>query len=83
MRVQPVTLVYEAPKGADARVYGWWGDMEFGSHLVAVLGMARQGRVRVICHAPLAAGDFADRKALAAACERAVRAGMPEGRRGV
>ncbi len=81
--VQPVTLVYEAPEGADARAYGWWGDMDFGSHLATVLGMARQGRVRVICHAPLAAGDFEGRKALAAACERAVRAGLPEDRRGV
>lgn len=80
-RVQPVTLIYEAPDGADARLYGWWGDMEFGDHLIAVLGMPRQGRVRVICHAalPLEGG----RKALAVACERAVRAGLPEERRGV
>lgn len=80
-RVQPVTLVYEAPTGADPRAYGWWGDMEFGDHLLAVLGMPRQGRVRVICHAalPLDGG----RKALAVACERAVRAGMPEDRRGM
>ena len=82
VQVQPVTLVYAAPEGADARVYGYWGEMTLGPHLLAVLGMPRQGRVRVVCHAPLTAGDFAGRKALAAACERAVRAGMPEGRRG-
>jgi 1-acyl-sn-glycerol-3-phosphate acyltransferase len=80
-RVQPVTLVWDAPEGADPRVYGWWGDMEFGSHLIAILGMPRQGRVRVICHAPVPLG--ADRKALAATCEAAVRAGLPEARRGL
>jgi len=76
-RVQPVTLVYEAPPGTDPRFYGWWGDMEFGAHLLQVLGAPRQGRVRVICHAPLGVADFPDRKALALACERAVRAGLP------
>ncbi|MBE0455144.1 lysophospholipid acyltransferase family protein [Roseovarius autotrophicus] len=76
VRVQPVTLLYEAPEGQDARFYGWWGDMELGAHLSQVLGARRQGRVRVVCHAPLAVSDFPDRKALALACERAVRAGM-------
>lgn len=80
-RVQPVTLVYEAPEGADVRVYGWWGDMEFGDHLIAVLGMPRQGRVRVIRHAPLPLDG--GRKALAATAEAAVRAGLPEDRRGL
>ncbi|MFB9150710.1 lysophospholipid acyltransferase family protein [Roseovarius ramblicola] len=80
-RVQPVTLVYEAPEGTDPRVYGWWGDMAFASHLLTVLGMPRQGRVRVVCHTPVPLGE--GRKALAAACEAAVRAGMPEDRRGV
>ncbi|MBC7133975.1 MAG: 1-acyl-sn-glycerol-3-phosphate acyltransferase [Roseovarius sp.] len=75
--VQPVTLIYEAPEGADARFYGWWGDMALGPHLAQVLGAPRQGRVRMICHAPLAVTDFPDRKTLAAACERAVRAAMP------
>lgn len=76
VRVQPVTLIYEAPEGQDARFYGWWGDMELGAHLGQVLGAARQGRVRIICHAPLDVAGFPDRKALALACEEAVRAGM-------
>jgi 1-acyl-sn-glycerol-3-phosphate acyltransferase len=73
--VQPVSVTYHAPTGADPRFYGWWGDMSFGSHLLATLAPARQGRVRVTYHAPLDVADFDGRKALAAACEAAVRAG--------
>jgi len=80
-RVQPVSLIWEAPAGADPRFYGWWGDMELGGHLLTVLGAARQGRVRVVCHAPVS--PEGGRKALAATCEAAVRDGMPRDRRGV
>lgn len=73
LSVQPVTVVYHAPRGRDARTYGWWGDMEFGTHLLATLALRRQGRVEVKYHAPLQVSDFADRKALAAAAETAVR----------
>ncbi len=76
--IQPVSLVYRAPEGADPRFYGWWGEMEFGPHLVQVLAAARQGAVRVVWHPPLKVDDFADRKALAAACEDAVRSGMAD-----
>ena len=74
LSVQPVTVAYHAPKGRDARTYGWWGDMEFGTHLLATLALPRHGRVEVIYHAPLRVSDFADRKALAAAAEVVVRA---------
>lgn len=74
MAIQPVTLVYHAPAGADARFYGWWGEMEFGAHLLQVLAQARQGRVEVIFHDPVAVDAFPDRKALAAHCEAVVRA---------
>ncbi|WP_298491740.1 1-acyl-sn-glycerol-3-phosphate acyltransferase [uncultured Maritimibacter sp.] len=73
MRVQPVSVVYRAPKGRDDRFYGWWGDMDLGPHLLAVLGQLRQGRVEIHYHAPVQVADFADRKALAAYCEAAVR----------
>ena len=74
--VQPVTAVYHAPAGAaDARTYGWWGDMSFGSHLLSTLSLPRQGRVEVVYHPALRAVDFADRKTLAAAAEAAVRSG--------
>ncbi|MCR8826575.1 lysophospholipid acyltransferase family protein [Pseudosulfitobacter koreensis] len=73
LKVQPVTVTYHAPDKADARFYGWWGDMEFASHLLSTLAAPRQGRVEVVYHAPLKVSDFADRKALAAAAEETVR----------
>lgn len=77
MWVQPVTVVYRAPRGESPRFYGWWGDMGFGSHLLKTLAVRRQGSVTVIYHTPLRVADFAGRKALAAASEAAVRSGMP------
>ncbi|MEP2642835.1 lysophospholipid acyltransferase family protein [Roseobacter sp.] len=76
LEVQPVTVVYHAPAHADPRVYGWWGDMDFGSHLLATLANTRRGRVQVIYHPPLKVAAFDNRKALAAACEARVREGV-------
>jgi len=76
LSVQPVTVVYSGPGGAEDRFYGWWGDMDFAPHLLQVLGARRQGSVRLIYHAPLKVADFTDRKALAKACEDAVHSGM-------
>ena len=73
--VQPVTVVYHAPHGAERRFYGWWGEMTFGAHLLKTLAPARQGRVQVIYHPPLKVSDFPSRKALAQACEKVVRDG--------
>jgi len=73
LQVQPVTVRYHAPAGEDARFYAWWGEMDFGPHLLRVLAARRQGRVEVTCHPPLAVAGFAGRKPLAAACEAAVR----------
>lgn len=71
VRVQPVTVVYHAPEDRDPRLYGWWGDMDFGAHLIRTLAAPRHGRVDVVFHAPLPVSD--DRKTLAAAAEDAVR----------
>ncbi len=73
--IQPVSVFYHAPPGEDHRFYGWWGDMSFGSHLLATLAPRRQGAVSVMYHPPIAVADQPDRKALALACEQAVRAG--------
>lgn len=75
--IQPVTVVYRAPKGEDTRFYGWWGDMEFGPHLLTTLSAARQGSVTVVYHAPVKVDDFNGRKELAAHCHRAVLNGLP------
>ncbi|UWR23955.1 1-acyl-sn-glycerol-3-phosphate acyltransferase [Sulfitobacter sp. S190] len=71
--VQPVAVHYAAPDGTDPRFYGWWGDMSFGAHLLATLMPKRQGKVRVVYCDPLKVSAFADRKALARACETTVR----------
>lgn len=78
LQMQAVSVVYRAPEGSDPRFYGWWGDMDFGPHLVATLAAKRQGEVHVIYHPPLKVSEFADRKALARALEAQVRAGLTQ-----
>ncbi len=77
VHVQPVTVVYHAPEGSDPRFYGWWGDMEFGPHLLMTLAAMRQGRVEVIFHPEVPVDAFGDRKSLAAYCERVIRTSHP------
>jgi lyso-ornithine lipid O-acyltransferase len=75
LHIQPVTVIYHAPKGQDPRYYGWWGNMDFAPHLLHTLSTLRQGRVEVIFHPPVAVDAFAGRKALAAHCEAVIREG--------
>ncbi|MEO0750282.1 MAG: lysophospholipid acyltransferase family protein [Pseudomonadota bacterium] len=78
--IQPLSVVYTAPGGQDPRFYGWWGDMEFGPHALALLATPRGGSVRIVCHPPVPVRDMPDRKSLAAKTEAAVRHGMPHAR---
>ncbi|WP_204114377.1 lysophospholipid acyltransferase family protein [Shimia biformata] len=74
LHVQPVTVHYIPPEGVeDKRFYGWWGDMEFGPHLLQTLAAWPQGRVELVYHRPVAVRDFANRKTLAAYCEGIIR----------
>nr|WP_319948185.1 lysophospholipid acyltransferase family protein [uncultured Shimia sp.] len=75
MYIQPVTVMYHAPKDQDPRFYGWWGDMDFGPHLLVTLAACTQGQVELVYHTPVAVRDFANRKELAAYCETVVRGG--------
>ncbi|MFT7594348.1 MAG: 1-acyl-sn-glycerol-3-phosphate acyltransferase [Paracoccaceae bacterium] len=75
MYVQPVSVLYHAPKGAPRRFYGWWGEMDFASHLLKILAVPRNGAVHLTYHTPVKVADFADRKALAAHVEAVVRQG--------
>jgi len=79
--LQPVSVVYTAPGGADARYYGWWGGMDFAPNLIMLLATSRHGKVHVTYHPPVRVADFADRKALATACQQAVRGGFDARRR--
>ncbi len=74
--IQPVTVKYNAPVDQEPRFYGWWGDMDLGSHLLKSLAQRKHGSVQVIYHAPVAVADFEGRKELAKYCEDVVRAGM-------
>lgn len=74
LHVQPVTVIYAAPAGADPRFYSWYAGMNFAPHLAQVLAARRQGGVEVIYHTPLRVADYPNRKALAAAAEATVRA---------
>ncbi len=76
LHIQPVTVAYHAPPGEDARFYGWWGEMDFGTGLLRVLGARRQGAVEIVFHEPIPVAGAGGRKALAAACEKAVRGGL-------
>ncbi|MFM7334992.1 MAG: lysophospholipid acyltransferase family protein [Tabrizicola sp.] len=73
MHIQPVTVIFHAPEGADPRHYGWWGDMDFASHLLKTLATPRQGRVEVIFHPEVPVDAFENRKVLAQHCERVIR----------
>ena len=73
MHIQPVTVVFHAPEGADPRFYGWWGDMDFAGHLWVTLAARRQGRVEVTFHPEVPVDAFANRKELAQHCERVIR----------
>ncbi|MFN3953118.1 MAG: lysophospholipid acyltransferase family protein [Pararhodobacter sp.] len=76
LSIQPVSIVYRAPAGRDARFYGWWGDMTFAAHLLQVLAQPWQGSVLLVFHPPVRIADFSGRKELARHCEVAVRAGL-------
>ena len=78
IHIQPVSVTYHPPEGADPRFYGWWGEMSFGAHLVRMLAAPRHGRVEVCYHPALPVTEFADRKALAKSCEAAVRGANPK-----
>lgn len=73
MHIQPVSVCYCPAAGIDPCIYGWWDDMGFGEHLLRVLSIKRQGRVVVTYLPPVSVHDFADRKALSAYLEEAIR----------
>lgn len=80
--IQPVTVMYRAPRERDPAFYGWFGDMDFAPHFLTVLAAPRGGQAELTYHTPLRVADYDGRKALAQAAERMVRAAMPADRQG-
>ena len=78
LSLQPVSLVYRAGQGQDARQYGWWGDMGFGENLIAHLSAKRHGSITVVYHDPIKVSDHPNRKTLAKLTETAVRAALED-----
>jgi len=78
--VQPVSLAYTRldgmPLGRFFRpFFAWYGDMDMGSHLWAMLGLGQTGVV-VEFHTPVSAESFPTRRAMADYCWRVVSAGV-------
>jgi 1-acyl-sn-glycerol-3-phosphate acyltransferase len=78
--IQPVTVRYTpAPESElPPSFYGWWGDMEFGSHIWSVMCRSFGGRAQVVFHEPVKPRGFENRKALAEYCGSVVAQGFTE-----
>ena len=70
--VQPVTIRYRARPDLPASFYGWWGEMDFATHLRDVLARSTGGTVELTFHPALPLADFSDRKSLTLAAQAAV-----------
>lgn len=80
--VQPVSIAYTRlnglPLGVGWRPYvAWYGDMEMAPHLWAISKLGTV-TVELTFHPPVTLAEFANRKALAAHCDRVVRTGMAQ-----
>ena len=75
--VQPVTIAYRPRPGLPPDFYGWWGEMDFATHLRDVLARSTGGTVTLTFHPPLPLAGHPDRKTLARAAEAAVRSAFP------
>jgi 1-acyl-sn-glycerol-3-phosphate acyltransferase len=74
--VQPVTIAYHTRPDLPPSFYGWWGEMDFASHLRDVMARSTGGVVELTFHPPLPLAGFVNRKALAEAAATAVRSGF-------
>jgi len=78
--IQPVTVRYTPAPGSalPPSFYGWWGGMELGGHIWAVMSRSFGGRAEVIFHEPVKPQAFRDRKELAEHCGAIVARGLTE-----
>lgn len=76
VRVQPVSIAYpDMLRGGSDAALAWCGEMAMLPHLLSVLRRPN-APARLHFHPPLAAADFASRKALAEACRAHIAGGM-------
>ncbi|WP_339854722.1 lysophospholipid acyltransferase family protein [uncultured Nisaea sp.] len=80
IRIQPVSVTYTRlngmPMGRGLRpFYAWYGDMDLVPHLLDALSLGRVD-VEVEFHEPVDPANFANRKELAAHCQRIVANGV-------
>lgn len=75
LAIQPMSVSYHAPAGADSRFYGWWDDMALADHLLMVLSAPAQGHVIVRLGEPISVVGQT-RKTLALKTRDAVAAGF-------
>ena len=68
-----MSVAFFAPPERSTAFYGWWGDMEFGTHFIKTLSVWRHGRVELCFNAPRRVADFSSRKDLAGALEADIR----------
>jgi 1-acyl-sn-glycerol-3-phosphate acyltransferase len=78
--VQPMSLAYTEMDGlpltrAQRPMVAWYGDMALLPHIWTFL-KARRTKVEIQFHAPVSMDDFANRRAMAAACQAVVSAGV-------
>ncbi|MBM3515404.1 MAG: 1-acyl-sn-glycerol-3-phosphate acyltransferase [Alphaproteobacteria bacterium] len=78
--VQPVSIAYTRMNGMPIGVgwrsfWAWYGDMTLMPHLWSLLQLGRT-TIEIEFHDPVAATDFADRKALAAHCHKIIGHGV-------
>ncbi|MEI7669302.1 MAG: lysophospholipid acyltransferase family protein [Pseudomonadota bacterium] len=75
--VQPLSIIYTKLDGKPITketlpIVGWYGDMEFFPHLIALL-KHKSFEVKLVFHAPVKGSDFNSRKELAKYCHDVIQ----------
>lgn len=78
--VQPVSIAYTEMDGlpltrAQRPLVAWYGDMALLPHICSFL-KARRTKVEIQFHDPVSMDDFANRRAMASACQQVISAGV-------
>lgn len=81
LMAQAVTIHYRPRPGLAPNFYGWWGRMPLFKHIWDVTCLGSGGVATVQFHPPMAAQEFADRKAMAAAAQKQVSEGLEQAAR--